>query len=418
MHQSLQQLKLNLDMARHSLQQHQTRNMLTGFGVAWGIFILIILVGAGQGLQEGVMRIFGNYAQNSLWFYGGYTESGNGTRKPVVFDYSLIADLKQVFPEIEAISAEKSISGLLVGTDRHSAMFNVTATDVDYFSIKLLGLSAGRSFNVLDKEMGRKVAIIGERVAEELFPNEPALGKFIQIRGAWFMIIGQLRPGSVFEQGDQGKVFIPFQSLRETIHPDGTFSEVGMVLAPQADLSYFETAIKNYLARRYHFSPTDTQAMYVFNRKEQVKAFNSLFGAIQAFLWAIGISLLLTGMVGISNTMIIVVKERTKEIGIRKSLGAKGRQVLFMILTESVAITLLAGIVGLLLGMLFVFLVNLFLGASPDDNSVVIQGMSVNFSIAAAAIIILILSGGLAGWFPARKAAGITPVEAMNYETN
>jgi len=411
------QLKSNLEIAWDSLKQHKSRNILTGFGVAWGIFILIILVAAGQGLQEGIMRIFGNYAQNSLWVYGGYIETGMGKKKQILFDRNLIENLQRVYPEIKAISAQKSFPGHLISNDLFSGVFNLTATDIDYFSIKLLKLSSGRTFNKLDKMNNRKVAVIGEHVAEELFPNESSIGKFIQIKGTWFKVIGQLKQGSLFDQMEQRKVFIPFQCLRESIISQPTFSEVGLVLDEHQNIDKFEDFLKNYLSRRYLFSPSDKKALYIFNRKDQIKSFKTLFAGLHIFLWSIGISLLITGMVGISNTMIIVVQERTKEIGIRKAMGAKAKQVLFMILTESIAITLISGIIGLLVGILLSALINLLIAPSSDDTNHLIQGFSINLSVAFSAITVLILSGSIAGLFPARKAAEITPVEAINHET-
>nr|WP_321453379.1 ABC transporter permease [uncultured Carboxylicivirga sp.] len=411
-------LKVNLLIAFDSMKQHPTRNVLTGLGVAWGVLVLILLVAAGQGLQEGVMRLFGNYAQNSLWYYGGYTETGNGNRKPVVFQYDLLNDLRILFPEISALTVEKSRMGENVVSDHHSGRFSITACDIDYFSIKLLKLDQGRFFNPVDEYSGRQIAVIGERVAEELFNSESAIGHFIQINGSWFKVVGQLKKGSFFDQSEQNKIFIPFGSYCQSVDPDHSFSEMGLVVQDNADVNGIEKAIGQYLGRRYGFDPQVKKSLYVFNRKEQVKSFKALFGGIQLFLWIVGLSMLLTGMIGISNTLFMVVKERTKEIGIRKSVGAKSRQILSMILVESVSITLLSGLVGLFFGGVISFVVNWVLTPSGEDDVRIIEGLSLNITIALITICVLVITGSLAGLFPARKAANISPVEAINYETN
>ena len=418
MNQKLLDIQLNLLLAIESIKQHQSRNILTGFGVAWGVMILILLVGAGQGLQDGVMRIFGNYAQNSLWFYAGMADSESVNKRPILFDSRLIDDIYTAFPDITVISPQKSTSALVVNSNGNSSNYTISGVGAQYFSIKLLTINHGRLFNPWDEKQNRKVAIIGSRAAEEIFGNTNALGQYIKITDTWFMITGVLKKGSLFDQAEQKKIFIPISTMCQTIDYEDKFTEFGIVTTSECTAASYEKSINSYLARRYNYVPEDTKAMYVFNRKEQVKSFNSLFGTIKVFLWAIGLSLLLTGMLGICNTMIIVVKERAKEIGIRKALGAKSSQVLSMILTESVLITLIAGIIGMLLGMFISFLINITLFDSTDADSSIVQGVVVNISLAMGAIITLVISGSLAGLYPARKAADITPVEAINHESN
>lgn len=418
MKQKLHNLQLNLLLATNSIQQHRTRNILTGFGVAWGIMILILLVGAGQGLQEGIMRIFGNYAQNSFWYYAGSVDSKTENKRTIQFDQKLMDDLRKAFPAITAISPQRTTAALVVNNQANSASYPVIGVGVDYFSIRLLTIENGRPFNPWDEQQKRRVAIIGEQVAEEMFSKGVAVGEYLQITGAWFKVIGVIKKGSLFDQAEQKKVFIPYTSMRESLNAEDTFTEFGIVVRNESMAKKYEKSICRYLARRYNYAQDDKKALYVFNRKEQIKSFNSLFGSLKAFLWAIGLSLLLTGMIGISNTMIIVVQERTKEIGIRKALGAKSKQILAMILTESMLITLLSGFVGLLLGVFLSFLLNLILFTTTDQENAIVQGVVVNISLAIGAIITLVITGSLAGLYPARKAADITPIEAINYEAN
>lgn len=402
-----------------SLKQHKTRNILTGFGVAWGILILLVLLGAGEGLQAGIMKLFGSYAQNSLWFYGGKTseiQAGQAEGKSIYFDTDLLDQLSAVFPEIEAISPELVSGSLLVSQAKNSSRTQVYGIYPSYFAIKLLQSAKGRVLNTHDQIQMRKVAVIGSKLAEELFQSENELGRFIEVNGALLKVVGVLQSGNLFTQSYQSAVFVSMPVFQECMNTQPKFSAFGLTLDEQVNTRISKEKIVNYLARRLGFSASDKRAVFVSDMEEQAKSFNKLFAGIKLFLWLLGASLLTSGVVGISNIMFIVVKERTREIGIRKAIGATPQSILGLILIESVTVTLVAGLVGMGLGVGIIQIINSLIQSSADGDQALVSSININFTIAIIALITIVLAGCLAGLFPARNAADVKPVEAINQE--
>ncbi|PKP08141.1 MAG: hypothetical protein CVU09_17155 [Bacteroidetes bacterium HGW-Bacteroidetes-4] len=402
-----------------SLKQHKTRNILTGFGVAWGILILLVLLGAGEGLQAGIMKLFGSYAQNSLWFYGGKTseiQAGQAEGKSIYFDTDLLDQLSAVFPEIKAISPELVSGSLLVSHTKYSSRTNVYGVYPSYFDIKLLQADSGRVLNAHDQLKMRKVAVIGSKLADELFQSENALGSFIEVNGALLKVVGVLQSGNLFTQSYQSAVFIAMPVFQECMNTQPQFSAFGLTLDEGANTRISKEKIVNYLARRLGFSVSDKRAVFVSDMEEQAKSFNKLFAGIKVFLWLLGASLLTSGVVGISNIMFIVVKERTREIGIRKAIGATPQSILGLILIESITVTLAAGLVGMGLGVGIIQIINSLIHSSADGDQALVTTININFTIALIALITIVLAGCLAGLFPARNAADVKPVEAINQE--
>jgi putative ABC transport system permease protein len=411
----------NISESWDSLKQHRTRNILTGFGVAWGILILIVLLGAGEGLQNGMMKFFGNYAQNSIWFYGGTTSEvheGQTEGKTIKFDSELVADFSRVFPEIDEISPEK-ISGSVLAQNKHqTARAQLYGVNPGYFSIKLLKTEQGRILNRSDYSLMRKVAVIGDKLAEEIFQTASPIGAFVEANGTWFKVVGVLKSGSMFSQGFRSSIIISMPLYQESMSSDPIFDTFGLTLKKGTNTARTKEKMKQYLARRLNFSAEDNRALFIADLEEQVESFNKLFAAVKLFLWFLGASLLISGVVGISNIMFIVVKERTREIGIRKALGATPQSILGLIITESLVVTGLSGLLGMLLGMGIIQLINGLINSSADDKEQLIESININIPIALIAIITIVLAGSIAGLFPARKAADVKPVEAINQDAN
>lgn len=411
----------NIAESWDSLKQHKTRNILTGFGVAWGILILIVLLGAGEGLQNGMMKLFGNYAQNSLWFYGGKTSEiheGQPEGKTIVFSNELLADFAHIFKEIDEISPEKKSGSVLAQYQHKTARAKVYGVAPSYFKIKLLKSGNGRVLNYSDYREMRKVAVIGDKLAEELFPNSTPIGEFIEANGAWFKVVGVLKSGSMFSQGFSSAIVIAMPLYQESMNSDPVFGTFGLTLKEGSNTTRTKEKMKQYLARRLNFSDTDKRAIFISDLEEQVESFNKLFAAVKLFLWFLGASLLISGVVGISNIMFIVVKERTQEIGIRKAIGASPNSILGLIITESVVVTSLAGVIGMALGIGIIQIINGFISSSGDDGETLIDSININLPIAFIALFTIVLAGCIAGLFPARKAADVKPVEAINQDAN
>lgn len=403
-----------------TLKEHKGRNILTGFGVAWGIFILILLLSAGEGLQSGISRIFSGYAQNSMWLYGGQSsiiQEGSVEGKPIVFSKTLLDNITARFKEIECISPEvTNPKNSFISFKDKSYVAPIKGVGSSYFNIKLLQLADGRLFNLLDEKTERPVCIIGDNMKEVLFKNENPLGNYINISGNWFKVIGILSKGSMFSENEQRSVFISYNCFQKHFSGGLEFNVFGILLKNNTNTEIFERKLKNYLSRSLDFDKLDNKALYILNFNEQVKVFNKLFTGIKIFLWFIGICLLLSGIVGIGNMMLVIVKERTKEIGIRKAIGATPNEILMMILMESVVITTLSGLGGMLIGFGLVGIINWIIHSFNNKKDSLIDSLNINIPMALGALVILILSGCIAGFIPAKKATEIMPLEALNKE--
>jgi putative ABC transport system permease protein len=400
-----------------SLKEHKRRNMLTGFGISWGIFILVLLVGAGNGLQKGVMILFQDYSQNSFWVYGGKTsivQTGQKANQEIFFDKQDLNQLKKWFPEIITTSWEMPYSAKYLHSNKNSYhRFECLGVESNYFKIKTFATSSGRLFNPLDDQSGKKIAIIGENIADALFSTQNVLGKYLCLDNEWFQIIGVLESKSLFSD-NKNKIFLPFSFVHKTLQHSQKLQTYAFSLHQDISASRFEKNLLGYLARKYHFNQKDKNAIYINNIQANSKALKGLFGTINSFLWMVGFCMLLSGIVGVSNIMLVVVKERTQEIGIRKAIGATPKSILHMILNESIIITLLSGITGLLSASVIVYFINFLIGDMIADKNSIFKGLNVNIPIAIGAIITLVIAGALAGLYPARKAASVLPIKAIS----
>ena len=396
-----------------SIVQHKMRSLLTGFGIGWGIFILVILLGVSAGTEQGVMKMLKGFAQSSIWVYGGSTIDHDSRRK-VVFNDTHIQQIHDVFGEqIIEITPEISLPNYgSISYKQKSRNFAVKAVQKNYFDIKLLKIDTGRLLNINDNDEARNTAIIGEKVKGILFGNENPIGKDINIGDEFYRIVGTLKSGSVFDQAEQGTIFIPLQTAIKNYNVGDEFSVFGLSLKPNANANLVEKRIKHFLSQQLSFDISDKEALYIFNFEQQSNTFSKLFKGLNIFFWFIGICLLLSGIIGVTNIMFVVVNERTKEIGIRKAIGAKPQNIIAMILFESVGITVIAGSIGILLGSGTLKLLNLYL----QSTDMIIKNTSVNLSIVIGAFIILILSGIAAGLVPATNAMKIKPIEAIQSE--
>lgn len=407
-----------LKEAFKSIQENKIRSILAGLGVIWGIFILILLLGVGKGFQNGIFQLFNSFAKNSIWIYGGQvsetTLNKSTAEKLIVFNVKDIDIIKDRFHTIEFISPELNYLGnSLTSYQQNIAYPQVKGILPDYFNVKIIKTEQGRLINVLDNKEYRRVAVIGSQIADVLFPNEKPTGKLINIAGIYFTVIGIIEKGSIFTQNEQNVIYVPCNAFSDCFNQGREFNTFILTLSQKTDALQFENEIKVFLARLKGYSSKDKKAVFILNFENQVKAFNKLFIGINVFMWFIGSCLLLSGIVGISNIMFVVVKERTFEIGIRKAVGATQRSIVWLIITESIVITSIAGLFGLLLGSLIIKLINWVIATFFYDKNSLFTGASVDFSIVFFCLLILIISGVLSGFLPAKKAAKIDPVEAL-----
>jgi putative ABC transport system permease protein len=330
------------------------------------------------------------------------------------FDGEYLKQLQNKYPEIAAISPEVSAS-VPVQQGTKSGVFQTIGIYPDYLQIRILQVREdGRLFNPSDISHERNVAIIGENVETTLFGEHKAVGKMINISGAFFKVIGILKNNDIFSVSEINAIYIPLPSYMRTINNDIFFNAFCLYLSHEADSKKFEESLRNYIAYRSGFASDDKQALYISNLETQTTAFESLFKGLRKIIWIFGICFLVSGIVGISNIMFVVVKERTNEIGIRLAVGALPKSIVQLVLLESVVITTLSGLAGLMAGKGILLFINWLLTMSKEN--ILMKQTSFDWITALVALSVLVVAGVIAGAFPAVKASIIEPVDAIRYE--
>jgi putative ABC transport system permease protein len=398
-----------------TIKKNKLRTFLTGFSVAWGIFMLIVLLGSGYGLENGVKREFEGDAVNYISINGGVTSLPYQGMKPgrsIVFENDDKEMLNKV-DHIDQIASRTYVFGNQTITYKNEyGSFDIFAVSPEYTGVEMLLPAFGSRFiNQTDYDDFRKVVVLGKVVKEALFKQQEPVGEYVRINGVPFQVVGHFDdPGG---DRDVSRVYIPITTAQRVFNMGNSVRNLSLIMnnisTGESNLS-LESA-KAMLAQKYKFDPADPRALFVFNSIENFKQFMDLFAGIRLFIWIIGLGTIIAGIVGVSNIMMIVVKDRTKEIGIRKSMGATPWSIVSLILQESLLITAFAGYIGLVLG---VGLLELASKVLPSTDY--FANPEVDFNIAIGATILLILSGAIAGFVPARKAASIKPVEALRDE--
>jgi putative ABC transport system permease protein len=403
-----------------TIRRNKWRTIATAFGVFWGILMLVLLMGAGQGLQNGVVSNMTLDATNSIWFFTDRTSvpyRGLSPGREIDFTEDDLAFIKENVEGVEYVAPENWLSGNFnIIHKQKSSPFMVLGVGKDYFNIKIYQqYTAGRKLNSLDNYEDRKVCVVGDRVTEVLFePGEDPIGKDIIIKGVAFKIVG------IFHDEGWGgrfgeRVYIPFGTFQQTFNPDKFINLFAITTLPGHSGKVLEENVLSILKERHLVHPDDNQAFWTHNQEENYKNVMGLFFGIKSFIWLVGIGTLLAGVVGVSNIMLIVVKERTREIGVRKALGASPGSIVSMIVFEAILITAIAGYFGLLAGVGLVYGLDSIMAISGAEAEY-FKDPTVNFQVAFAALFILVIAGTLAGLFPAMRAAQINPVEALRSE--
>jgi putative ABC transport system permease protein len=406
-----------------TMMRHKLRTALTSFGVFWGIFMLVILLGAGNGLKNGAMQNF-DIAKNAVFVWTMPTTvpfAGFDAGRNVQLtndDTRILGDLAQVqtiAPRLQ-VSTLFSHSVLEIVRGDESVAFNIMGDYPEFLDIKPYIIEEGRFLNRLDLERSRKVVVIGTRVRDELFqtPGEPVIGEYVKIGGVPFMVVGVFNTRVMGEQAIQElqTLHVPVTTAQRTFNMPGRVSWYGFV--PSAGYSALETedAVKANLRARHKISPDDRQALASFNVEVEFREMQGIFGGIAGFSWFVAVGTIFAGMVGVGNIMLIIVKERTKEIGIRKSVGATPASIITMIILEALVISGVAGYLGLVSGVALIEGIGAMMrqfGMQSDFFA----NPEINFGVAISAIAVLVFSGGAAGLFPGIMAARVDPVLAL-----
>jgi putative ABC transport system permease protein len=415
-----------------TVRQNKLRTVLTGLSVGWGIFMLILLLGAGKGLENGIERQIKGDAINSIWIRGGRTTEPYQGLKPgrrIELTNEDYEALEQEIPEIEHMTARFYIPGrVLVTRDGEYGNFNVRCVHPGHKFTENTQVPEGRYINDLDIEEYRKVTVIGRRVEKALFPKGSAIGKYLQVNDISFKVVGIFEE-NIGDQEEEELIYLPVSTAQRTFNGSNKLNRILLTVgdATLEESKDIAQRIHRLIAERHRFSMKDRRAAWVDNNLEDFEEFKGVMRGIRIFIWCIAIGTLLAGIIGVSNIMIIVVKERTKEIGIRKALGATPRSIVSLILQEAVFITALSGYLGILVGILALEFYNSGLwldffqglGMMQEvelDKLEIFYNPSVDLRVAFQAMVLLVIAGGFAGWLPARKAAEIRPVEALRAE--
>ena len=393
-----------------SIRRHKMRTILTALGVFWGIFMLVLLLGAGQGLQNGVEFEFRDDAINSIWVRRGVTSipyKGLPKGRRIQFsneDYDYLIDN---FEEIEHMSGRFYLSGeQTVKYGQKQFAFATRGVHPGHQYIENSEVHTGRFINKTDVKEVRKVIVIGDTVKKDLFGTDDAIGKVVELGGIAYTVSGVYHDSG--DESENRVIYVPISTAQQLYA--GT-REIHQLMFTMGDLSVeeslvLEEAVRKAFASRLQFDVDDRRALYTFNAAENYQQFMNLFAAIKAFVWFVGIGSIIAGVIGVSNIMLIIVKDRTREIGIRKALGATPYSIVSMILQEAIFITALAGYLGLIAGVAMIWLMS-----SLEVDY--FRNPTVNLGVAVIATLVLVVAGALAGLMPAMQAARINPVVAM-----
>ena len=400
-----------------TLSKNKLRTFLTGFSVAWGIFMLIILLAAGNGLENGVFRNFEGSLQNSLWVWRGVTSKpykGLKEGRYIALNNDDHDALKQNIPEIEIMSSRQGMPGQnYVAYKDKSVKYQVLAVHPGYEIIDKHKVLEGRILNDLDIQNTRKVLVISDGVRDEFFKHESPLNKYINVNGFLVKVVGVIKDND--NNNIDQCVYLPITTAQLLSGGKKDVNLITLTIPASSSLEKakeIEKTIRREIARIHKFDPEDDRAIHVSNNVEQARTIMGVINSIRIFIWVIGIMTIVAGIVGVSNIMTIVVKERTREIGIRKALGARPTSIIGLIMQEAVLITSTAGFIGLLSGTALLVLIK---GKFGEGNRY-FYNPDVDLRIAIGATVLLIVAGLLAGFFPARKAAKIRPVLALRDE--
>ena len=403
-----------------SILRNRSRSLLTGFGVFWGVFMLMLLTGGGQGFKELLVKNFEGFAQNTCIIATSQTTKpykGFEKGRSWNLDYSDVDRLKSMIPELETVTPSVSLWGKSVSRDEHtSSRAVVKGARADYANIETPKMKYGRYINDADNLQERKVCVIGKRVYEELFPEGGnPLGQRISIDGSYYTVVGVdwNDAGGISINGSAADaVTIPINQARKAYNLGNTVHLLCFTAKPGITMSDITPRAREVIARKHFIDPTDEQALFLLNTQLIFGIVDNLFGGINFLIWLIGLGTLLAGVIGVSNIMMVSVKERTTEIGIRRAIGATPRQILGQIIWESMVLTLAAGLLGIVFSVLILSGVEL----GMTEDGILKAAFQVPFGTALLAAFLLAVLGVVAGLMPAARAMQIKPVDAMRDE--
>ena len=407
-----------------TITRNKTRSLLTGFGVFWGILMLVILLGSGTGFKNGVLKNVDGFATNSSFFFTEKTgEPYKGFKKGRTWSMRN-RDLETIRQRVNGVEYLSPMLMQWGGTNnvvkgQKGGTYNVRGVYTDYFNIETQHLLKGRLLNEIDMNEKRKVCVIGSTVCEELFEkDEDPIGQYIRVGGIYYQVAGVIKPKPRVSIGGrtENSVMLPFTTLQQAVNQGDKFWFLCATAKKGYSCEEMEADIKAILKSQNEISPTDEQAVSSFSIAKQFETFDLLFTGINVLVWLVGMGTLLAGVIGVSNIMMVTVRERTREIGVRRALGAKPFDIITQIMSESLLLTAMAGLLGLCVGVFLLDLVNQATAGAADSNDTFFSNPEIHIGTALAATGVLLICGLLAGLIPAWRALQIKAIDAIREE--
>ena len=413
------------DEILEALNANKFRTFLTAFGVAWGIFILIILLALTNGLKNGVTADFGNFATNSMFMWTqGTSKPYKGLPKGRRFNYKIgdVAAIKRQIPNIKYVSPRNQLGGyrgnnnVIRGT--RTGAFEIYGDYPEYIKQQPLDILQGRFISYSDIDAKRKICVIGTGVVKGLYDKgEDALGTYIKINGVNFLVVGTFKMSNSQGDGEQdaSTIYLPFTTFGQAFNRGENVGWMAITAVDEVSITSIKQQVFDLMKARHKIHPDDDRAIGHSDLSERFARITGLFTIFTIVGYFVGALVLMSGIIGISNIMLIVVKERTKEIGVRRALGASPWMIKSQILQESLILTILSGMVGISFAALLIWFLNYLLDMSdgPVEN---FANPSVSMQVVFTALIILVGSGVLAGLIPANSATKMKPVDALRIE--
>jgi len=410
-----------------TIKKNKMRTFLTGFSVAWGIFMLMILLGSGNGLSNGVASNFMGDAVNAMWIWQGETTipyHGMKSGRPIQF-HNEDQDIVKKVSGVGVSSGRYFMGNTRYSYKKESGEYTTITCQPELIKVENIAINEGRFINEIDLLQKRKVVVLGVDIKTALFKDSTAIGEYVDVNKVPFKVVGICNePGSTRNRN----AYMPVTTAQMIFNGSNRLHNLAVTINATTleESKAIEEQIRNVLGRKHKFDPKDEGAIGLFNKLEAYIQTMKIFQAIKIFIWIIGIGTLIAGIVGVSNIMLIVVKERTKEIGIRKAIGASPSSVIGLILLESIMITTIAGYIGLVLGTGLMELINYFMvqsaaadagaAAAGEQGNNMFLNPTVDINIAFYSTLLLIVAGAIAGYIPAKRAASIKPIEALRDE--
>lgn len=404
------------------LGRNPFRTAATAFGVMWGIMMLIIMMGSGRGLENGVTANYSGvtnclyiWTQSTSKPYAGFKQGRNFELRS-----SDVESLRANVPEIDVVSPRNSLGGYR-GSDNvvrglRTGVYQVYGDTPDFWLIEPNPIDKGRFINWPDLKENRKVCVIGSRVEKELFDaGENPVGQYVRIQGVNFMVIGVYRSNRTGKDAEEDtkNIFVPFTTFQKAFNYGDRVGWLSITSRPGVLVSDMENKILDHLKILHKIHPEDRRAFGYYNSEKEWLEMQGVFSGIRFLSWFVGVLTLIAGVIGVSNIMLVIIKERTKEIGVRKAIGATPSTIVGQILMESLFLSCIAGFLGVIAGVWLLEAINLALAGTEGGN---FKNPGVDFGVVFRALIVLIIGGTLAGFMPAYRAVKISPVEALRDE--